>query len=197
MIASPIDPAAEIRHAVEAYQDSNNFAALLDRLLAIAAATELDPLIAAVAPYRHIPEVAGPIYERVVAERPTDAQALVVLANAYWLTGRGPDAVSELATRAMAADPANRGAWHLWALSEPTLRERVARWKQVAERFPDDELARANLADNAASLASTERDREALQIAVRTYKSLLRTATRPEQRDALTHAIATLEAWQL
>ena len=46
MIASPIDPAAEIRHAVEAYQDSNNFAALLDRLLAIAAATELDPLIA-------------------------------------------------------------------------------------------------------------------------------------------------------
>lgn len=197
MIASPIDPTAEIRDAVEAYRDTNNFAALLDRLLAIAAAADLDALIAAVAPYRDLPEVAGPIYERVVAERPNDAQALVVLANAYWLTGRGPDAVNELATRAMAADPANRGAWHLWALSEPTLRERVARWRQVADRFPEDELARANLADNAASLASTERDREALQIAVRTYKSLLRTATHPEQREALTHAIATLEAWQL
>jgi hypothetical protein len=197
MIASPIDPAAEIESAVAEYRDSNNFAALLDRLLAISAAADLDALIAAVEPYRDLPEVAGPVYERVVAERPTDARALVILANAYWLTGRGPDAVNELATRAMAADPTNRGAWHLWALSEPTLRERVMRWRQVADRFPEDELARANLADNAASLASTERDREALQIALRTYKGLLRTATHPDQRQALDQAITTLEQWSL
>lgn len=197
MIASPIDPAAEIASAVAAYKDTNNFAALLDRLATIAQAADLDALIAAVEPYRDLPEVTGPIYERVVAERPNDARALVILANAYWLTGRGPDAVSELATRAIAADPGNRGAWHLWALSEPSLRERVARWQQVTERFPEDELARANLADNAASLASTERDREALQIAIRTYKGLLRTATRPEQRSALEQAITTLERWTL
>jgi predicted Zn-dependent protease len=197
MIASPNDPSAEIASAVREYRDSNNFAALLDRLLAIAEVADLDELIAAVEPYRDIPEVAGPVYERVVAERPDDARALVTLANAYWLTGRGSDAVGELATRAMAVDPANRGAWHLWALSEPDLRERVVRWRQVAERFPEDELARATLADNAASLASTERDREALQIAIKTYRGLLRTATRPEQREALEHAVRTLESWDL
>jgi tetratricopeptide (TPR) repeat protein len=197
MIASPIDPSAEIASAVAEYRDSNNFAALLDRLLAIAEVADLDALIAAVEPYRDIPEVAGPVYERVVAERPDDARALVTLANAYWLTGRGSEAVGELATRAMAADPGNRGAWHLWALSEPDLRERVVRWRQVAERFPEDELARATLADNAASLASTERDREALQIAIKSYRGLLRTASRPDQREALEHAIRTLESWSL
>jgi tetratricopeptide (TPR) repeat protein len=197
MIASPIDPSAEIASAVEEYRDSNNFAALLDRLLAISEAADLDALIAAVEPYRGIPEVAGPVYERVVAERPNDARALVILGNAYWLTGRGSEAVGDLASRAMAADPENRGAWHLWALSEPDLRERVVRWRQVAERFPADELARATLADNAASLASTERDREALQIAIKTYKGLLRTATQPAQREALEHAIRTLESWSL
>jgi hypothetical protein len=197
MIASPIDPTAEIASAVEAYRDSNDFAALLNRLLAISAAADLEALIAAVEPYRDIPEVSGPVYERVVAERPSDARALVILASAYWLTGRGPDAVGELATRAMAADPTNRGAWHLWALTEPNQRERVMRWRQVVERFPDDELARANLADNAASLASTEHDREALRIALRTYESLLATASRPEQREALEQAISTLRGWRL
>ena len=196
MLASPIDPAAEIAAAVEEYRDSNNFSVLLDRLLAISAAAELDALIAAVEPYHDIPEVAGPVYERVVAERPEDARALVILANAYWLTGRGSEAVGELASRAIAADPNSRGAWHLWALSEPAPRERMTRWQQVTKRFPGDELAKANLADNAASIASTERDREALQIALRSYRSLLRTATRPEQRQALEEAIRVMEMWE-
>ncbi len=195
MLASPIDPAAEIAAAVEEYRDSNNFSVLLDRLLAVSAEAELDALIAAVEPYHAIPEVAGPIYERVVAERPEDARALVILANAYWLTGRGPDAVGELASRALASDPGNRGAWHLWALSESSPHERMARWMQVTERFPEDELAKANLADNAASIASTDRDREALQIALRTYRSLLRTAPHPEQRLALEEAIEVMEKW--
>jgi hypothetical protein len=197
MCASPIDPAAEIAAAVDEYRDSNNFSILLDRLLAISAASELDALIAAVEPYHDIPEVAGPVYERVVAERPEDARALVILANAYWLTGRGPEAVGELASRAIAADPGNRGAWHLWALSESSPHERMTRWLQVTQRFPDDELAKASLADNAASIASTDRDREALQIALRTYRSLLRSATRPEQREALEQAIGVMERWDL
>jgi hypothetical protein len=195
MLASPIDPAAEISAAVEEYRDSNNFSVLLDRLLAISARADLDALIAAVEPYHDIPEVAGPVYERVVAERPEDARALVILANAYWLTGRGPDAVGELASRAIAADPGNRGAWHLWALSESSPHERLTRWLQVTTRFPEDELAKANLADNAASIASSDGDREALQIALHTYRSLLRTATRPEQRSALEEAIGVMEKW--
>lgn len=197
MISSPIDPAAEIAGAVEEYRESNNFAALLDRLLEVSAAADLDALVAAVEPYRDIPEVAGPVYERIVAERPDDARALVVLANSYWLTGRGGEAVGELASRAMAADPDNRGGWHLWALTESRLRERVARWRQVAERFPEDELARASLADNAASLATTEGDPEALQLAIRTYEELRRSASRPEQREALDQAISTLRGWVL
>lgn len=197
MISSPIDPAAEIASAVEEYRESNNFAALLDRLLEVSAAADLDALVAAVEPYRDIPEVAGPVYERIVAERPDDARALVVLANSYWLTGRGGEAVGELASRAMAADPDNRGGWHLWALTESRLRERVARWRQVAERFPEDELARASLADNAASLATTEGDPEALQLAIRTYEELRRSASRPEQREALDQAISTLRGWVL
>jgi hypothetical protein len=197
MLASPIDPTAEIAAAVDEYRESNNFSVLLDRLLAISAEAELDALIAAVEPYHAIPEVAGPVYERVVAERPEDARALVILANAYWLTGRGPDAVGELASRAIAADPGNRGAWHLWALSESSPNERMTRWLQVTQRFPDDELAKANLADNAASIVSAENDREALQIALHTYRSLLRTATRPEQRLALEEAIGVLEKWNI
>lgn len=197
MISSPIDPAAEIASAVEEYRESNNFAALLDRLLEVSAAADLDALVAAVEPYRDIPEVAGPVYERIVAERPDDARALVVLANSYWLTGRGGEAVGELASRAMAADPDNRGGWHLWALTESRLRERVARWRQVAERFPEDELARASLADNAASLATTEGDPEALQLAIQTYEELRRGASRPEQREALDQAISTLRGWVL
>lgn len=134
--------------------------------------------------------------ERAAAERPYDAQALVALANAYWLSGHGPDVVADLASRAIAADPENRAGWHLWALSEPDPRARVTRWQQVSARFPADDLARANVADNAAALAGAEHDYDALDLAIVTYEQLLTTADRPEQRDALDTAIRNLKGWK-
>lgn len=172
-------------------------ATLLRRLDALAAGATPDALIVAVEPFRDIPEVAGPVYERVVAAQPENARALVILANSYWLGGRGPDAVEELATRAIAADPDNRGAWHLWSLAESDPRQRVARWQQVTRRFPDDQLAHANLADNAASLAGAESDADALVLAIHTYEWLLERAERPDVRDALETALLTLRAWKL
>lgn len=135
--------------------------------------------------------------ERIAAERPDDASALVRLANAYWLEGRGPDVVGEIATRAKSLDPSNRGAWHLWALAESNPRKRVNRWQQVTEHFPEDDLARAALADNAASLAGAEHDYAALSLAIATYEQLLKTATQPEQRQALEQAVKTLKGWRL
>jgi hypothetical protein len=134
--------------------------------------------------------------ERAAAEKPEDAQVLVALANAYWLSGHGPDVVADLASRAIAADPENRAGWHLWALSEPDPRARVSRWQQVSARFPADDLARANVADNAAALAGAEHDYDALDLAIVTYEQLLSTADRPEQRDALDTAIRNLKGWK-
>jgi hypothetical protein len=189
-------PHATLADAVGAYRETGDIVQLLDRIAALAADTPLDQLIDAAEPFREMPEVIGPVYERVVRERPNDARALVTLANAYWLAGRGPEVVGELASRAIAADPAMRAAWHLWALSESDPRARTDRWRQVTERFPEDELARVVLADNAASLAGAESDPEALALAIATYRSLLATAG-PEQRAALERAIATLESWSL
>jgi cytochrome c-type biogenesis protein CcmH/NrfG len=137
-----------------------------------------------------------PELERNVRENPTDARALVALANHYWLTGHGPDVVGDLANRAIASDPTNRAAWHLWALSESDPRKRVGRWQQVSARFPADDLAKANLADNAASLAGAEHDYDAVDLAISTYRELLSTATSGEQRTALEKAISTLEKWK-
>jgi tetratricopeptide (TPR) repeat protein len=197
MSPQSLDPAAELSAAVSTYTETNDYGALLERLLALADVTPADALAQAAEPYLAIPEVSGPLYERIVAERPNDARALVILANAYWLTGRGAEATGELAARALAADPDNRGAWHLWALTEGDPRERMVRWKQIVERFPEDDLARASLADNATSLASAERDREALQIAIRSYEMLRRKATNPEQQRAVEQALATLRSWTL
>ncbi len=137
-----------------------------------------------------------PDLERAVAERPDDAKAIVALANHYWLIGAGPEAVGDLASRAIAADPDNRAAWHLWALSESNPRERVSRWQQVSTRFPQDDLAKANLADNAASLAGAEHDYDAVDLAIVTYESLLATAQHSDQRAALDKAIRTLKGWK-
>lgn len=133
--------------------------------------------------------------ERAVDERPHDAKALVALANAYWLTGHGPEAVGDLASRAIASDPGNRAGWHLWALAESDPRARLGRWQQVSERFPDDDLARANVADNAAALAGAEHDYDALDLAIATYERLLSTATEREQREALDNALRALRGW--
>ncbi|HEX9309414.1 MAG TPA: hypothetical protein VF887_01265 [Gemmatimonadaceae bacterium] len=137
-----------------------------------------------------------PELERAVAERPDDARALVALANHYWMIGAGPEAVGDLASRAIASDPDSRAGWHLWALAESNPRERVARWQQVSTRFPHDQLAKANLADNAASLAGAEHDYEAVDLAIDTYEELLSTADHPDQRDALEKAIRTLKGWK-
>src|SRR5258705_1468485 len=137
-----------------------------------------------------------PALERAVAERSDDARALVALANHYWLIGAGPEAVGDLASRAIASDPDNRAAWHLWALAESDPRARMTRWQQVTARFPLDELAKANLADNAAALAGAEHDYMAVDLAVETYESLLATAQQPDQRRALEKAIKTLKGWK-
>ena len=176
---------------VEEYRDSANVGTLFDRMRALAADADPDALAQATRPYHDMPEVVIPAYEHIVATRPTNAQAMVVLANAYWLTGRGADVVGALARRAKEADARNRGAWHLWALAEPNLRVRVDRWLEVTQQFPQDQLARAALADNAASLAGAEDDPAALDLAIATYESLLNEATNVEQRVAL---VATLQA---
>lgn len=197
MLSPTTDVAAALEAAVAQYRGDGDVPSLLARLEEIAARASADELVGAVAPYRTVPEVAGPIFERVVAERPDDARALVGLANAYWLTGRGGDVVGDLASRAIAADPSNRAGWHLWALSESNPRRRTERWEQIVRRFPDDELARATLADNAASLAGAEHDPVALALAIEQYESLLRSATRAEQRAALETALRTLKGWKL
>ncbi len=188
---------AALADAVQEYRQQGDIAALLDRMKALSTAADPDVLIAASAPYHDLPEVVIPIYERVVAARPTEAQSMVILANAYWLTGRGADIVGALATRAIAADAGNRGAWHLWSLSESNPRARMERWQQVAQRFPADQLARAALADNAASLAGAEHDPLALDLAVQTYEGLWAEANRDAERRALEETIAKLKGWTL
>jgi hypothetical protein len=182
---------------VEDFRAQGDVGRLYDRLMQLAAGVSADALVAAVEPYRDVPEVAGPLYERIVADQPGNARALVILANAYWLTGRGPEVVGALAGRALALDQSNRGAWHLWALTESRPRERVERWRAVTARFPDDDLARANLADNATSLAGAEHDREALALALETYRTLRARTEHPDQRAALDHAITTLQGWRI
>lgn len=186
-----------ISNAVARFEGDGNLGLLLDRLKEIADSADVDELIAATEPHRERLEVVIPVYERVVAARPSDARAMVVLANAYWLTGRGADAVGALAERAKKADPSNRAAWHLWALSEPDVRSRVERWSRVSTEFPADQLARAALADNAASLAGAEHDPLALDLAIRTYEGLLHEARETPQRLALEETLATLRGWKL
>lgn len=199
--ARPSSVATELADVVDRYRDDHDMAALQERLAALVLSTPVDELAAAAEPYRQIPEVAGPLFERIVEARedegPGAARDLVTLANAYWLAGRGPDLVGQVASRAIAADPANRGGWHMWALSESDQRARVQRWMQVVERFPEDDLARANAADNAAGLAGAEGDREALALAIREFEHLRAKATRDDQRAALDTALQTLKGWKL
>ena len=195
-MTTSLDPRTAVATAVTEYQATADTGALFAALDRIAASAMPDALIEAAEPYRTIPEVAGPLYEKVLEAQPENARGLVILANAYWLSGRGPAVVGELAQRAIAADPSNRGGWHMWALSETDPRDRTTRWKQVVDRFPEDELAMANLADNAAALAGAEKDYDALDLAVYTYEALLARTTLPEQRDALDTALRSLRGWK-
>lgn len=186
------DPSQELASCVERYQRSGDVGDLLDQLRALAKRAAPEALKTAARPFHDMPEVVIPLYERIVADSPSDAQSMVVLANAYWLTGRGPDVVGDLAGRAKTVDPTNRGAWHLWALSESGLRSRTERWHEVATRFPADQLARAALADNATSLANDEDDPAALALAIATYEGLLAESTHTAQRMALEQTLKTL-----
>jgi len=177
---------------VEDYRSTANIGTLFDRVRVLAENADPEQLAQATKPYQDMPEVVIPAYEHIVAVRPQDAQAMVVLANAYWLTGRGAEVVGALARRAKEADSRNRGAWHLWALAEPDLRLRVDRWLAVTRQFPQDQLARAALADNAASLAGAEDDPAALDLAIASYESLLTEASNPEQRAALQRTLDAL-----
>jgi hypothetical protein len=197
MISSSTGPAEALAAAVHEYRQQGDIGALLDRVTTLARAADPDELLAASAPFRDLPEVVIPVYQRVVEARPDDAQAMVVLANAYWLTGRGADIVGDLARRAIIVDATNRGAWHLWALSESDPRARMERWQQVSDNFPADQLARAALADNAASVAGAEHDPLALDLAVRVYEGLWAEASRDEERKALEETIEKLKGWKL
>jgi hypothetical protein len=198
MVSSVPHAGAAVAAAVKAYRGDADIARLLARLDAICAETPAAAdLVAAVEPFREMHEVAGPVYERVVEREPENAEALVALANAYWLTGRGPDVVGAIASRALTADPTNRAAWHLWALTEPSPRGRMTRWHQVTTRFPDDRLAHAALADNATSVASAENDPVAFKLALGTYEMLLAVATDEHERRAVSSALGTLKKWSL
>ena len=199
MIASlpPTDLPAALAEAVSLYEATGNLVVLMERLHELRSTVTPDALVSATEAWLHMPEVAGPLYERVVEEQPANARALVILANAYWLSGRGPDVVGELASRALAADPDNRGAWHLWALTESNQRDRTIRWLQVTQRFPVDQVAKAALADNAASLAASEHDKEALAMAIGAYEDLWALSPNAPQRAALETALNTLRNYQL
>lgn len=193
------DPSTELKSIVDAYQRSGDVGGLFDQLKALAKRTAPEQLKTASQQFRDMPEVVIPLYERIVADSPPpgDAQAMVVLANAYWLTGRGPNTVEQLAMRAKEIEPANRGAWHLWALAQTDLRKRVDRWLDVTTRFPGDQLARAALADNATSLANDEQDPVALKLAIASYESLLAETPGTAQRLALEESLKTLRSWRL
>jgi hypothetical protein len=195
--SSPPDVASALAAAVNEYRQQGDVGTLLDRVKAAVREAPADSLGAAAAPYMDLPEVVIPVYERIVEVAPTEAQPMVVLANAYWLTGRGADVVGRLAQRAKSVDDGNRGAWHLWALAESDPRARMERWRAVSERFPADQLARAALADNAASVAGAEHDPLALDLAVQTFEGLWAEASRDEERRALEETIAKLKGWTL
>ena len=191
------DVAAALDAAVHDYRRHGDVGTLLDRVKSAVREAPAESLGAAAAPYMDLPEVVIPVYERIVETSPAEAQPMVVLANAYWLTGRGADVVGRLAERAKSVDEGNRGAWHLWALAESDPRARMERWRAVTERFPADQLARAALADNAASVAGAEHDPLALDLAVQTFEGLWAEASRDEERRALEETIAKLKGWKL
>ncbi len=197
MISEDADHATELANLLSEYARRPDVGWLRERIESLAASVPAGSIAALAEPYRDEPEVMAPLYERVVAAEPQNARAMVILANAYWLQGRGPELVGALANRAIAADPANRGAWHLWALAESDPRLRTQRWEQVASRFPEDSLALAALADNAASVAGAERDHGMLDLAISTYERLLDRSAEAAQRDAVAAALRSLRGWRL
>lgn len=194
---APQAPANRLAKIVEDYRQHDNLGVLFDNLRSLARDSDPELLIDISRPYRDVPEVVIPLFESITERLSGDAQSLVVLANAYWLTGRGTETVGRLADRAREIDPENRGAWHLYALSESDPRARMERWREVARKFPMDLLAKAALADNAAAVAGAEHDPLALDLAIATYEALLKESNGSEQKKALRETIATLKKWRI
>jgi hypothetical protein len=195
MTADSSVAAAELS-ALIAGHPARDRSGLVPKLEAFAARVPAAELEGLAAPYRDDPDIIAPLYERIVATAP-EARSMVVLANAYWLQGRGPEIVGDLASRAITFDPSNRGAWHLWALAESDPRLRTQRWSQVTDRFPEDAMALAALADNAASVAGAEHDGDMLDLAIASYERLRERSSEPSQREAVDHALRTLKGWRL
>jgi hypothetical protein len=196
MASVPVSLASQLASLVEEYRERGQFAQLREALRSLARAALPDAVVLAAEEYRDDPAIIAPLYEVVVEAQPQNARALVMLANAYWLLGAGPEAVGGLASRAISADAANRGAWHLWALSESEPRRRTMRWQQVCERFPNDDLALACVADNAASVAGAEQDYEMLDLSIAAYQALLERTPDAAQREAVDTALRALQGWR-
>lgn len=175
---------------------ASNHAALNAAIRAATRDAAPDDLYAAAEHFRERPDIAAPLLEDVIDAQPNNSRAMVRLANCYWMLGAGPQPVADLASRALAIDPGDRAAWHLWALAEESPRQRVQRWQQVAERFPEDNLALANVADNAASVAGAEHDYEMVDVAIAAYETLKMRARRPQEHEAVSRALDTLRAWR-
>lgn len=184
-----------VQAAIERFREQPDDAARR-HLLAVANATTPDALVVEAERFLADPAVTAVLYQVIVDAQPGNARAIVILANALWLLGAGPEVVGSLAERARATDAGNRGAWHLWALAEPNPRERTERWSQVVKQFPTDDLALANLADNAGAVASAERDYAILDVAIEAYEKLLSRAPNPEQRNAVDTALRALRGWR-
>lgn len=196
MTQAPVSLADQLASLVTEYRERGQFAQLQDALRTLARTALPDAVVLAAEEYRDDPAIMAPLYEVVVEAQPRNARALVVLANAYWLLGAGPEAVEALASRAIGADASNRGAWHLWALAESEPRRRTMRWQQVYERFPADDLALACVADNAASVAGAEQDYEMLDLAIEAYQALLDRTPDAAQREAVETALRALRGWR-
>lgn len=196
MTAAPTSLAIRLAALVTEYRDRGQFAQLREQVQTLARASMPDAVVVAAEDFRDDPSIIAPLYEVVVDAQPQNARALVILANAYWLLGAGPDAVESLANRAIEADPGNRGAWHLWALAESEPRRRTLRWQRVREGFPTDDLALACVADNAASVAGAEQDYEMLDLAIVAYEALLERTPDATQREAVETALRALRGWR-
>src|SRR5689334_11750731 len=90
---SDSSPDRDLAQVVEEYRRTANIGTLVDRVRALASRTDPEKLARVARAYVNMPEVVIPAFEHIVAKCPGDAQAMVVLANAYWLTGRGTEVV--------------------------------------------------------------------------------------------------------
>ena len=166
METSPPSLDLGLAQIVEEYRVTANIGTLFDRVRALAALADPEQFLEAARPCHDMPEVVIPAYEHIVAARPQDAQAMVVLANAYWLTGRGADVVGELAPRAHRRRRAqSRRVAPLGAVRTELRASASSAGGGFAALSRGPARARA-LADNATSLAGAEHDPAALDLAI-------------------------------